>query len=101
MENFSKNQKLNVVLNNIFDSLMSIHDTKNESIEEIKHYSKEFPRETDYNLYQYGNVLIYDDEIKELYSSYNSLQKASIEKIVCIYKRQIRYVANYILNKNK
>src|SRR5574344_158890 len=97
--NFSKNQKLNNVLNNIYDTLLSIHYTEEESIEEIKHYKKEFPKEIDFNLYQYGNMLIYNDEIRNLYSEYKSFKNVSIEKIIEIYKRQIRYVANYIIQK--
>ena len=98
---FSQNAKLNKVLNDIYDSLLSIHDTKNESIAEIKHYKDTFPKELDYNLYQYGNLIIYDGDIKDLYKDYKSLQKSSIESIRNIYKRQIRYVANYILTNEK
>lgn len=101
MEKFSKNAKLNKVLNEIYDELLSIHDTERESIEEIEHYKKEFPRELDYNLFQYGNLLIYNGDIEKLYSNYKSLKTASMDKLINIYKRQIRYVANYILNNNK
>ena len=98
---FSQNAKLNKVLNNIYDSLLSIHDTKSESIAEIKHYKDNFPEELDYNLYQYGNLLIWDSDIEDLYKDYKSLHKSSVEKIREIYKRQIRYVANYILTNEK
>ena len=98
---FSQNAKLNKVLNDIYDSLLSIHDTKSESIAEIKHYKDNFPEELDYNLYQYGNLLIWDIDIEELYRDYKSLQKSSIESIRNIYKRQVRYVANYILTNEK
>lgn len=38
-------------------------------LEEIKHYFQEptFKREPDYNIAQYGNLLIYYDDIRELY----------------------------------
>ena len=98
---FSQNAKLNKVLNDIYDSLLSIHDTKSESIAEIKHYKDNFSKELDYNLYQYGNLLIWDIDIEELYRDYKSLQKSSIESIRNIYKRQVRYVANYILTNEK
>ena len=101
MKAFSKNNKLNKVLNDIYDSLLSIHDTKSESIAEIKHYKDNFPEELDYNLYQHGNLIIYDGDIKDLYKDYKSLQKSSIESIRNIYKRQVRYVANYILTNEK
>lgn len=101
MEKFSKNAKLNKVLNEIYNELLSIHDTERESIEEIEHYKKEFPRELDYNLYQYGNLLIYNNDIVALYSEYRSLKNASVDKLVAIYKRQVRYIADYILRNNK
>lgn len=87
---------LNAVLNRILEQLLSIHDTKEESIKEVFHYMKNFPRETDYNLYQYGNLLIADCDIRNLYKDYKSLQKVSDEKIRAIYMRQIRFVANWI-----
>ena len=95
--NFSSNKKLEQVLSKIKDQLLSIHDTPEESINEIKHYKKEFPREIDYNLYQYGNVLIYNDEIRDLYSDYASLKNASDDKLVEIYKRQVGYVARELV----
>jgi hypothetical protein len=99
MKTFSKNKKLNDVLNEIYDDLLSIHDTEKESIDEIKHYVSEFKNETDYNLYQYGKMIVYNGGIRDLYSDYKSLKNASMEKLIGIYKRQIRYVVNYILTK--
>lgn len=97
---FSKNAKLNKVLNSIYTDLLQIHDTELESIQEIQHYKENFPKETDFNLYQYGNLLIYNGDIVNLYSEYRSLKNVSIDKLINIYKRQIRYVANYILTNN-
>lgn len=97
---FSKNAKLNKVLNAIYVDLLQMRDTESESIQEIRHYKDSFPKETDFNLYQYGNLLIYNGEIANLYSDYKSLKNASIDKLINIYKRQIRYVANYILSNN-
>jgi len=94
--NFSKNVKLNKVLNNIYDSLLYMHDTESESIDEIKHYMKSFPKEIDYNIYQYGNAIICTDDIHKMYSDYKTLQNCSDCKIISIYKRQIGYVARYI-----
>lgn len=96
----SKNKKLNNVLNDIYDSLLSMCDTEKESIKEIERYKDNFPKELDFNLYQYGNLLIYNDQIKNLYSEYKSLENVSIYKLIETYKRQVRYVANYILSNN-
>ena len=91
MKKFSKNQKLNKVLNNIYGDLMDLGK------DEILRYKKEFPCETDYNIYSYGNMLIYNDDIRELYQDYKSLKNASDEKLVKIYKRQIRYMVYIVL----
>lgn len=98
---FSKNQKLNFVLNDIYFSLLEMCDSEKESIQEIKRYKENFPNELDYNLYQYGNLLVYNDQIQNLYSDYKSLQNVSIDKLIETYKRQVRYVVNYILSNNE
>lgn len=97
---FSKNAKLNKVLNAIYVDLLSIHDTEAESVQEIVRYRNSFPKEADYNLYQYGNLLIWDGDIVELYKDYKSLKKASIDKIRDVYKKQVGYIARYILSNN-
>lgn len=94
---FSKNAKLNTVLTSIYEDLVYMCESKETSIQEIKRYKKEFPKELDFNLYQYGNLLVYNDQIRELYKDYKSLKNASIEKLINIYKRQVRFIANYIL----
>ena len=96
---FSKNAKLNNVLNEIHLSLLNIHDTEEESISEIKHYKENFPKEPDFCLYQYGNLLIWNDDIRELYKEYTSLQGVNEDALLNIYERQVGYVANYILSK--
>ena len=93
MVKFSKNKKLNYILNDIYNYLMKMG--KNE----IKRYMHDFPNEMDYNIYQYGNMRVYNDEIRILYMDYKCLKNASINKLVSIYKRQIRYMANLIINE--
>lgn len=94
---FSKNAKLNTVLNSIYEDLVYMCESKDASIQEIKRYKKEFPNELDFNLYQYSNLLVYNDQIRELYKDYKSHKNASIEKLINIYKIQVRFIANYIL----
>lgn len=95
MGTYSKNKKLNAVLQDIEDSLLSICDSEQESKREIERYMNNFPYEIDYNLYQYGNVLIYYYDIRKLYKDcgYKSAESWSNEKLVEIYKRQVGYVA--------
>ena len=78
MVKFSKNKKLNYILNDIYNYLMKMG--KNE----IKRYMHDFPNEMDYNIYQYGNMRVYNDEIRILYMDYKCLKNASINKLVSI-----------------
>ena len=96
MKNFSKNKKLNTVLNSIYEDLQEL------GIDEIKRYYNEFKFEPDYNIAQYGNLLIYYYDIREFYknSGYKSFEKMSDSKVWEIYKRQVGYVARKILREN-
>ena len=93
MKKFSKNKKLNYVLNDIYSYLMEMGK------DEIKRYMKDFSYKADYNIYQYCNMRVYNDEIKELYKDYKSLKNASIDKLINIYKRQVGYMARLIINE--
>ena len=87
MKNLSKNKKLNKVLNKIYEDMLDFG--KNE----VLRYKKEFPYEIDYNIYQYGNMLIYNDDIKELYKKAGYKSKINYTEV---YKRQVGYIArNY------
>lgn len=93
MIKFSKNKKLNYVLNDIYDYLMEMGK------DEIKRYINNFSNEMDYNIYQYGNMRIYNYEIIQLYKDYKCLKNASIDKLTNIYKRQVGYMARLIVNE--
>ena len=93
MKKFSKNKKLNYVLNDIYSYLLEMGK------DEIKRYMNNFSYETDYNIYQYGNMRIYNDEIIKLYKNYKCLKNASIDKLIDIYKRQVGYMARLIVNE--
>ena len=93
MAKFSKNKKLNYVLNDIYSDLVKMGK------DELKRYMQYFPNEIDYNIYQYGNIRIYYSDIKELYKNYKCLKNASIEKLINIYKRQVGYMARLIVNE--
>lgn len=89
MKKYSKNKKLNDVLTRIERQLLEL------GLDEVKHYKKSFPNEIDYNIAQYGSVLVYYSDIKQMYKDcgYKSLEKMSDEKVWEIYKRQVGYVA--------
>ena len=86
---YSKNKKLNEVLSRIENQLLEL------GLDEVKHYKKSFPNEIDYNIAQYGSVLVYYSDIKQMYRDcgYKSLEKMSDEKVWEIYKRQVGYIA--------
>ena len=88
MKKFSKNQKLNSLLKSIYESLEEL------GREEVKRYKKEFKYESDYNIVQYGNLLIYYYDIRNLYLECGyKCEKWSNEKLWETYKRQVGYIA--------
>lgn len=103
MAKWSINKKLNTCLQAIADSLLEMCNTPEESLSEIKRYMREFPKEPDYNIAQYGNLLVYYDEIREFYKncgySAKSIGRDSDTKLWEIYKRQVGSVA-WKLTKN-
>lgn len=96
MTNYSKNKKLNSVLNAIEEQL------KEYGLDEVKRYYKEFPNEPDYNIVQYGNLLIYYNQIYKLYENcgYKSTNKYSPDKIWAVYLRQVGYIVRELLKNH-
>lgn len=91
MIKFSKNKKLNGVLIDIYEDLLQMGK------EEVKRYFDEFKNEIDYNVYQYGNLRIYNDDIKDLYIKNGYKTKFNYTET---YKRQVGYmVRQFILNE--
>ena len=92
---YSKNVKLNTVLNEIEEQLNFFE------LPEIAIYMRHFPNEPDYNIAQYGNTLIYYWEIRQMYikAGYKSFEgnRISDSKMWEIYKRQVGYVARQII----
>ena len=92
---YSKNVKLNTVLNQIEENLLQFGK------DEIKRYMKEYPNEPDYNIAEYGNMLIYYSQIRGmcLDSDYKTftISRISNYKMWDIYKRQVGYVARELM----
>ena len=102
MNKYSKNTKLNNLLLSIENQLLSIHDTPEESLNEIKRYVCSFNREIDYNLAQYGNLLVYHSEVREFYTKMGyKFDKYSDWKVWEIYKRQVGFVARQLINSHE
>lgn len=89
MKDFSKNTKLNKVLNIILDDLQEL------GLNEVKRYMKEFPNEIDYNIAQYGNMIIYYYDVRQMYlnAGYKTIESWNDQKIWETYKCQVGYVA--------
>lgn len=98
MIKYSKNKKLNTLLQNIEKSLID-----NLGIDEVKRYYNEFKNCSDYNIVQDGNLLIYYVDVKNLYieSGYSNstINKMSDSKIWETYKRQVGYVVRKLLSE--
>lgn len=96
MNKYSKNNKLNKALTLIEEDLLEL------GIEEVKRYYDTFKYEVDYNIVQYGNMIIYYSDIYNFYKNcgYKSINKMSTDKIWDLYKRQVGYVARCLVNNN-
>lgn len=93
MMKFSVNPKLNKVLNSILEDLQEM------GVDEVKRYYKEFKNEPDYNIAQYGNLLVYYDQIYKFYREcgYKSTDKFSPEKLWETYKKQVGFVTRELM----
>lgn len=93
---FSPNRKLNSVLSAIRDDLIYSMGNGNpdDARFEILRYKREFPRESDFNIVEYGNLLVYYDDIRDFYRShgYKSMDKLSNDALWDTYKRQVGWV---------
>jgi outer membrane protein assembly factor BamD (BamD/ComL family) len=96
MNKYSKNAKLNAVLTAIES------DLKEFGMNEVKRYYKEFPREPDYNIVQYGCLLCYYHQVYDFYraAGYTSTDSYSAHRIWELYKRQVGYVVRILVKEN-
>lgn len=96
MNKYSKNVKLNNALMGIESDLLEL------GIDEIKRYYNAFKYESDYNIVQYGNVLVYYNQVYEFYRKcgYKSTDRMSTDKIWDLYKRQVGYVARCLVGQS-
>ena len=99
MKKYSINPKLNKCLNGIEVALLSMLDTKAESLEQIRAYVNEYRREPDYNIAQHGNVLYTYAGIRDFYRScgYKSTDNMSDGRLWATYLHQVGYVARQLV----
>ena len=93
MNKYSKNNKLNKVLMKIESDLLDL------GLNEVKRYYNTFKNEVDFNIVQYGNMLVYYNDIYNFYRScgYKSTDKMSTNKIWDLYKNQVGYVTKKLI----
>lgn len=103
MEKWSTNKKLNTCLQDIADSLLKMCNTPEESLSEIKRYMSEFPKEPDYNIVKYGNLLVSCYKIREFYKncgySEKGVARRSNDNLYETYMHQVRSVAQCLIRK--
>lgn len=87
-------------LPHIEHQLLSMCDTKEESLSKIKRYMEHFPHEPDFNIVQYGNLLVYYNQLREFYHDCGceSMEDKSDDEVWETYKKHVGYVANKLLN---
>lgn len=78
--------------------LLSISDTKEASLNEIRRYRKAFPTELDHNLAQHSRLLVSPYQVRELYEKYGykTIHKKSDEQVWKIYLTQVGYIARQL-----
>lgn len=89
---------------------------ENLSYNDFKRYCKEFKHELDFNIYQYGNLDIYDFNLYERLKDFGVTQKSvtEFEKVLdfgCTYKHRenlrdtykllVRKASNYLIDEIK
>lgn len=109
MERIDNVKKANILLNNIYDDIMDNENLTYNNFYELKRYFTTFKSEPDYNVAQYGNLLIYYWQVRELFteSGYkyasdklkNGEFKISDDVLWLRYKQLVGRVVDYILSK--
>lgn len=80
--------------------LLSMCNTKEESLSEIKRYMENFPHEPDFNIVQYGNLLVYYDQVRDFYCDCGcKLEDKRDDEVWETYKKNVGYVANQLIKK--
>lgn len=59
-------QKKTKLIKAIIDYILD-DENKEEVVNELRRYKRDFPNESDYNYYRYGNILPYYSQIREFY----------------------------------
>lgn len=101
---YSNNPKLQRYLQSIEDDLMSMEAVPEKSIRVMLHYKESFPKEPDYNIAQYGRLLVSPCQIRrrmaECGYSEKSAARRSDDDIWSKYLQQVGSVTRTILHQS-
>lgn len=97
---YSSNKKLNAALENIEQQIIEgFGGDRAATLAEASRYKAEFPREADYNIAQYGHLIVYYSDLYKFYREcgYKSTDRMSADDLWATYLRQVGYVAREML----
>lgn len=87
----------NKVLLEIAVDLLTMCDTVRESVANIKGYKMEYPNEPDYNIAQYGNLIISYYDVCQFYKNAGVKRGEIAEKDYCkLWERYLRDVGDAV-----
>lgn len=98
---FSTNNKTNSIILEITNNIIySFNETYDEVISELNRHKAEYYFESDFNIAQNGNLLIYYYDIRKLFKDcgYKNIEKLSDNAIWNKYKALVGLTVNKILN---
>lgn len=98
---YSSNKKLNAALAGIEQQIIECLGSgdRTAALAEAARYKEEFPREADYNIAQYGNLIVYYSDLYKFYREcgYKSTDRMSADNLWATYLRQVGYVTRELL----
>ena len=90
----------NTLVKAIKDYILSDGD-KEEIVNELNRYKKEFSSVLDYNWYMYGNILPYYSDIREFYNKNGFTCNDNNDELLHHFRFHIRRAIDSILEENK
>lgn len=98
---YSTNPKAEAFFRSCVDDLLTIYpDNRKESLLQCEDYYVNFPGAADYNIAQFGNVLIYYDDVREVMRACGyKVGRYTDSQIWDYYRRMIGAACRWLLGK--
>ena len=90
----------NTLVKAIKDYILS-DENREEIVNELNRYKKEFSSVLDYNWYMYGNILPYYSDIREFYNKNGFTCNDNNDELLHHFRFHIRRAIDSILEENK